>query len=70
MRYIHGQDGYYARLILNFCPLIDTYATAGNHFMGFQLRLMNVASDFFVRSNSHKVIAELPARLLGSDDVF
>ncbi|NLL78291.1 MAG: helix-turn-helix transcriptional regulator [Clostridiales bacterium] len=48
----------------------DTDSVSCNYLMGFQLRLMDMISNLFIRINPYQMIAELPVRLFGSNDML
>lgn len=70
MRRIHGEDGNYSRIINNLRTIVDANAMSSNHFMCFQLLLMDVAAYDFSRGDPHKVEAEFAVGLLRGDDVL
>lgn len=70
MRHAGRQDGNDACVISDGGAVIDTDAGAGNDFVRFQLRLVDMIANLFAGRDADKVIAELSRRLLGGDDVL
>ena len=50
--------------------MIDADASARDHFMGFKLRLVDMAFNTFPRCNVYEMVTEFSVRVFCGDKVF
>ena len=70
MRYAYGKYGYYARFIRQFHTVINAHARARDYFMRFQLFLVDMAANLFIRGYPHKMVTKLSVCPFGCDNVL